>query len=261
MSELQFDETTARALEVIYGARDMVRRRELVREALGAQAGERILDVGCGPGFFMAEILEEVGPEGRVTGVDTSAPMLALASARIGSRDNAELVEAPATELPFDDGVFDAALSVQVLEYVDDVGRVLAELHRVVRPGGRVVLWDVDWATASMHSGDPERMRRVLEAWDRHLVHPSLPATLSRRLRDAGFGDVSLSAHAFATNGLTPEAYGGSLVGVISTYLAGLEDFPAAERAAWADEQGALGAAGDFYFACIQCCFRATRPS
>ncbi|HKY23955.1 MAG TPA: methyltransferase domain-containing protein [Gaiella sp.] len=62
------------------------------------------------------------------------------------------------------DASFDGALSVQVLEYVADVGAALAELHRVVRPGGRVVVWDVDWSTAFWHSANPTRMEGVLAA-------------------------------------------------------------------------------------------------
>lgn len=53
---------------------------------------------------------------------------------------------------------------MQVLEYVADVGAALAELHRVVRPGGRVVVWDVDWSTAFWHSANPTRMEGVLAA-------------------------------------------------------------------------------------------------
>lgn len=259
MSQMQFDENAAKALEVMYATRDVLRRRSLVQEALAAARGERILDVGCGPGFYLVEILDLVGPGGHVAGVDLSAPMLALAAKRAGSRDNFELAEAPATALPFDDESFDAALSVQVLEYVDDLEQALGELHRVIRPGGRVVLWDVDWETVSMYSDDDARMRRVLDAWDRHLVHRSLPQTLGRRLREAGFVDVSLAGHSFTTTEFTPDAYGASIVAVIANYLAGLEDFPEEERQAWADEQRTLGDAGDFYFACIQCCVSATR--
>ena len=54
---------------------------------------------------------------------------------------------------------FDAALSVQVLEYVDDIAAALGEIHRALRPGGRVVLWDVDWATLSLQTADEARMR------------------------------------------------------------------------------------------------------
>jgi arsenite methyltransferase len=259
VSQLEFDENTAKALEIIYGTRDVLRRRGLVHDAIGAQAGERILDVGCGPGFYVAELLERVGPEGRVVGVDASAPMLAIAGRRIEGHENAELLEAPATALPFDAASFDGAVSVQVLEYVDDVSLALAELHRVLRPGGRLVVWDVDWETVSMRSSDPERMRRVLDAWDRHLVHRSLPATLSGSLREAGFTDVSLVGHSFTTGEFTPDAYGASLVAIIDNYLAGLDDFADEDRTAWAEEQRRLGEEGEFYFACIQVCARATR--
>ena len=261
MTQLEFDENTAKALEVIYGTRDALRRRSLVQDALAAAPGERILDVGCGPGFYVAELLERVGPEGHVSGVDSSAPMLAIAGSRVDGHENVELVDASATALPFDSGSFDGAISVQVLEYVDDLALALSELHRVLRPGGRLVVWDVDWETVSMHSADPERMKRVLEAWDRHLVHRSLPATFASSLRDAGFTDVSLEGHSFASGEFTPDAYGGSLVGVITNYLTGLDDFADEDAWAWADEQRALGEEGDFYFACVQVCFSATRAA
>ena len=260
MSGLEFDEATAKALEVIYGTRDVRRRRSLVQDAIAAAPGERMLDVGCGPGFYVAELLEKVGPAGHVCGIDSSAPMLAIAAKRIDGRENVELAEASATALPFDSGSFDGAISVQVLEYVDDVALALAELHRVLRPGGRLVVWDVDWETVSMHSADPQRMQRVLEAWDRHLVHRSLPATFAHSLRDAGFTDISLTGHSFATGEFTPEAYGASLVGVVTNYLAGLDDFADDEAYAWADEQRVLGERGEFYFACVQVCFSARRP-
>ena len=65
-------------------------------------------------------------------------------------------------------------------------------------------MWDVDWATVSWHSGDPARMRRVLNAWDRHLAHPSLPRTMPTLLRAAGFDEVRLEGHVFATSDLSP---------------------------------------------------------
>ena len=260
VSQIEFDERMAQALDVLYGKRDHVRRRDLVHEAIAAAPGERLLDVGCGPGFYVAELLERVGPEGHVTGIDTSAPMLSITARRVEGHDNVELVEAPATALPFDSGAFDAAISVQVLEYVDDVGVALAELHRVLRPGGRLVLWDVDWETVSMHSSDSRRMQRVLDAWDRHLVHRSLPATLARSLGAAGFVDLSVEGHAFTTGEFTPDAYGAALVAVIDNYLSGLDDFADEDRKAWVEEQVALGERGEFYFACVQVCVSATRP-
>jgi arsenite methyltransferase len=256
MSQLIFDEKMVEQLEVLYRSRDVLRRRKLVYEALGAEPGDRILDAGCGPGFYTRELLDQVGPEGSVTGIDQSPQMLAVARRRCEGFGNVAFEEGDAVALPVEDGRFDRALSVQVLEYVRDVPAALAEMHRALRPGGRVVIWDVDWATLSWRSEDPDRMARVLDVWDHHLAHPSLPQTLSASLRAAGFEDVRMEGHAFATDELTPESYGGSLLSVIERYVAGQG---AKEVEAWAEEQRALGERGEFYFACMQFCFTGVR--
>lgn len=136
-----------------------------------------------------------MGAEGSVVGVDGSPQMLAVAARRCEKHDNVSLHEADATSLPVDDGSFDAAVCVQVLEYVQDATAALAEMHRAVRRGGRLVVWDVDWATVSLYSSDPGRTERVLRAWDGHLAHPSLPQTLTARLRSVGFDNVRVEGH------------------------------------------------------------------
>ena len=172
MSQLVFDENIARQMETLYRTRDVRRRRALVRAALAVRPGERVLDVGCGSGFYAEELLAEVGPEGSVVGVDVSPQMLAVAAKRCERFPNVAFHEGEATALPVEEASFDAALCVQVLEYVPDATAALAQMRRALRPGGRVVVWDVDWATLSWHSEDPERMARVLRAWDEHLTHP-----------------------------------------------------------------------------------------
>ena len=82
LSQLQFDADAAKRIEALYMIRDATRRRALVRKALAAAPGERILDVGCGPGFYCAELAAEVGPSGSVVGVDSSKAMLELAGRR-----------------------------------------------------------------------------------------------------------------------------------------------------------------------------------
>jgi arsenite methyltransferase len=259
VAQLEFDERVVKALEAIYATRDVLRRRRLVRDALAAQPGERILDVGCGPGFYVSELLDQVGDGGSVVGIDSSADMLAVAAHRCDGRPNASFHEGEATSLPVEDGGFDAALSVQVLEYVDDVEAALAEIHRALRPGGRVVLWDVDWTTLSIHTTDATRTDRVLRAWDEHLADPALPRTLAGRMRAARFAGVEAEGHTFATTEFTPEAYGGSLVPFIERYVVdnGLLDEESVRG--WADEQRELGERGEFYFAVVQLCFTATR--
>jgi ubiquinone/menaquinone biosynthesis C-methylase UbiE len=255
-----FDEEGSRQLEAVYRIGDVVRRRDLVRSSLAAAPGERILDVGCGPGFFCAELHEQVGPDGLVVGVDSSPAMLALAARRCEGRKNVTLHEADATSLPVEDASFDGAVCVQVLEYVADVPAGLSELYRAVRPGGRVVVWDVDWATVSWHSKDPARMTRVLEAWDEHLAHPSLPRVLAPAMRAVGFEDVRMEPHPFATARFDPDSYGVAIIPAIGSFVSGRRGVSGDDAEAWASELSELGDRGEFYFACLQCCFLGIRP-
>ena len=259
MSQLAFDEETGRRLEALYRMGDSLRRRRLVRAALRATSGERILDVGCGPGFFCAELLDEVGPDGKVVGLDSSPQMLALATRRCEGHGNVEFREAAATSLPVSEAGFDAAICVQVLEYVPDVAGALAELWRALRPGGRVVVWDIDWATVSWHSTDSARMAKVLGAWDEHLAHPSLPRTLAPAMRSAGFEQVEMQAHSFATVNFDRDSYGAAAVPMVGSFVPGRNGVSEDDAKAWVAEQRELGERGEFYFACLQFCFTGTR--
>ena len=223
--------------------------------------GERILDVGCGPGFYVAEILEEIRPNGSVVGVDTSTDMLAVAADRTGGSGDVEFHQADATALPFEDSDFDRVVSVQTLEYVEDATGGLAEMHRVLRPGGRIVVWDVDWDTVSWESSNPVRMDRVLKAWNEHLVHPALPRTLGMRMRSVGFVEVGFEAHVFATDKRVPDAYGGALmVSTIADFVAGRSGISAEEAKAWKADLRDLDERGEYFFSCVQFCFTARKP-
>jgi SAM-dependent methyltransferase len=261
MAHLVFDERIAAELEAFYRTRDVLRRRRLVIEALDPRPGDRVLDVGCGPGFYVAEILDRVGESGAVTGLDASPAMLAITTRRVADRANATVLDGEATALPFAGASFDRAVSVQVLEYVHDTAAALAELRRVLRPGGRVALWDIDWSTLTWHSRDPQRMARMCAAWDRHLAHPMLPRTLGASLRAAGFEDVSCDGHVFSSTTLDPETFGGNLPRLVASYVEGLDDVPAPEVAAWGDELRDLDARGEYFFGVVQFCFTATRAA
>jgi ubiquinone/menaquinone biosynthesis C-methylase UbiE len=97
------------------------------------------------------------------------------------------LVKADATALPFPDATFDAATSIQVYEYIADLSTALAELHRVLRPGGRALILDTDWDSIVWQATDPDRMRRVLAAWTQRFADPHLPRSLASQLRAVGF--------------------------------------------------------------------------
>jgi ubiquinone/menaquinone biosynthesis C-methylase UbiE len=258
--QLVFDEETAKRLDARYRTRDIVRRRELVYQALGAQPGDRILDAGCGPGFFVAELAEHVSASGSVVGVDRSPQMIAATARRCTGYRNVALHEAEVTALPVPTASVDRALSVQVMEYVPDTMAALAELYRVVRPGGRVVVRDIDWSTLSWHSADSTRMTRVLQAWDEHLAHPCLPRTLAAQLSAAGFDQVEMADHSFATTRLDPESFAATVLHFIAEFVAGRCGLTGDDVTAWVAEQCELDKRGEFFFASIQFCFTGTHP-
>lgn len=105
---------------------------EMLYEALAEAKPRRVLEVGCGPGELSARVARELGAD--VVALDISPRMVELAcglgvDARVGD----------VQELPFDDGSFDCAVAAWMLYHVPDLDRGLAELARVIRPGGRLV--------------------------------------------------------------------------------------------------------------------------
>ncbi|HEX2477047.1 MAG TPA: methyltransferase domain-containing protein, partial [Lacipirellulaceae bacterium] len=184
---LQFDEEISRKVEALYLTPEVVAQRREVLKALELRKGERVLDIGSGPGLLAYDMAALVGSAGRVCGIDTSEDMLAMSRKRCADQPWTEFQKADATNLPYPENNFDAAVSTQVYEYVADIPAALAELSRVTRPGGRVVVMDTDYGSLVIHTADEARMGRVLSAWNEHFVHAGLPRILSRQLRDAGF--------------------------------------------------------------------------
>jgi arsenite methyltransferase len=242
---LQFDEENARRVEAVYMTPDVVAQREATRAALALEPGERVLDIGSGPGFLVEEMAREVGPEGRVAGVDPSESMLALARRRDGA-GAVDLRVGDAFSLPFEDGSFDAAVTTQVLEYVDDVPRALAEARRVLRAGGRLLVLDTDWDSVVWHSSDDDRMRRVLEAWNEHLADAYLPRKLPRMLAGAGFELAAASIVPVFNRGYDPNTYSGGLIDIVAGFVAGRQGIEPDEAAAWARDLAGLGE--DYFF-------------
>jgi arsenite methyltransferase len=92
-------------------------------------------------------------------------------------------------EVPYADGEFATADALQVLEYVRDVPGAVAEVFRVLRPGGRFAVLNVDWDSIVWHVPDRALNERVLEAWNAHCADPCLPRSLAGKLTRAGLPD------------------------------------------------------------------------
>jgi len=117
----------------------MAGERRIALEMLDIGAGDRVLDVACGPGNFTRAFADAAGPDGVVVGLDASRTMLAQA-VRERPGDGVEYVRASATDLPFRDASFDAVCCFAALYLIEEPLTAVAEIARVVAPGGRIAL-------------------------------------------------------------------------------------------------------------------------
>ncbi len=162
---------------------DATRRlRSWEREQLCLTNGDRLLDVGCGLGEAALALAEDLADSGAVVGIDASEQMLRVA--RINARTaqcDVRFTVGDASALDEPDDSFDAARSERTLQWLADPAAAVAEMVRVVRPGGRISLIDTDWSTFAIDVGDD-----VLAA----LVHDAMrtehhrPSNVGRRLHD-----------------------------------------------------------------------------
>ena len=138
--------------------------RERLRRVLDPRPGERVLEVGPGTGYYSLPLAEWVGPLGRLELLDVQQEMLDHTLRRAGAlAERMQGTQGDATQLPYPDGIFDAAVLVTVLGEVPDQEAALRELARVLKPDGRLVVGEL--------AGDP---------------HVVFPRALERRAGAAG---------------------------------------------------------------------------
>ncbi|MFJ4676294.1 methyltransferase domain-containing protein [Kitasatospora sp. NPDC088783] len=120
--------------------------------------GQRLLDVGCGPGTITADLAELVGPDGRVVGIEPVPEVLAEAAALAARRGLAHLSYevADVYRLPYADASFDVVHAHQVLQHLADPVAALREMRRVTAPGGVIAVRDSDYAAMTWYPELPE---------------------------------------------------------------------------------------------------------
>jgi ubiquinone/menaquinone biosynthesis C-methylase UbiE len=137
--------------------------KRLMLQRMALARGSSVLEVGCGPGTDLLELVDVVGPAGHLVGIDSSETMIAEARRRASERQVSVTFEVGDVQaLPFPDATFDVCRAVRLLEHLPDPGPALAEAARVTRHGGRVVVLDFDWDTLMIDHPDKATTRTIV---------------------------------------------------------------------------------------------------
>jgi SAM-dependent methyltransferase len=168
---------------------------------LGVKPGAAVLDVGCGAGEVSLELARLVGPDGHVCAVDVSEAMIAAAKTSAKKAGvSIDLRVASAYSLPFPDEHFDAVRGERVFQHLDDPARALAEMLRVTRKGGRILVVDADHSQHGI-SLETDWQCRVYEASRAAMLAMIANPRIGTRLRGlfvrAGLADVEQEVRVF----------------------------------------------------------------
>jgi ubiquinone/menaquinone biosynthesis C-methylase UbiE len=159
--------------------------------------GNRVLDVGCGPAIDTVPLARLVGPTGLVLGIDADPLMVQEANqvaAREGVGTYTRHLAGDATALMLASGAVDACFCERVFQHIPwiNVPKVATEILRVVRPGGKVVVIDTDWATLSIGAEDPWLERRIVAEHAMSFANPFSGRYLLSLFRGIGLVDMSV---------------------------------------------------------------------
>ncbi|MGR9053413.1 MAG: methyltransferase domain-containing protein [Gammaproteobacteria bacterium] len=148
-----------------------IKEQSYQRMALSKDA--LILDIGCGPGIDILALAKRVGMKGCLIGFDHDPNMLQQASKNVADAEvdrNITFIQGSAGELPFADASFHACRSERVFMHLTDPEKALAEMFRVTRPGGRIVVVETDWPGLSIDNSLPKIERALAEFRLSHIL-------------------------------------------------------------------------------------------
>jgi ubiquinone/menaquinone biosynthesis C-methylase UbiE len=183
-----------------------VRLRRRFLRFVPVRPGQRVLEIGCGTGVVLRDLMRLVGKRGEVTGLDPSRTMLERARglARGAAGGPLRLRHGDGNQLPFAGGRFDVALAITVILHVAEPLRVVKELVRVTRAGGRVGLQDQDFGLVAAAHPDRALTDRILDGVAARIYEePYSGRRLPALLREAGLEQVRVLADVYQDTALT----------------------------------------------------------
>jgi len=162
-------------------------------DMLNARPGDRILEVGCGPGMDTLALAGRMSGTGHVVGLDNSPVMIREARRRAqGCAAAPDYLVASALQLSFGAGVFDGCRADRVLHTLPDPWPVLTELARVARPGARLVVHEPDWGTLAIDAPGTDLTRRILNYICDNVPSGWLGRQLPRLFNDLHLKDIQV---------------------------------------------------------------------
>jgi ubiquinone/menaquinone biosynthesis C-methylase UbiE len=167
----------------------VIKRR--MTDLLGPSAGQHLLEVGCGMGHEVRRLARRVAPGGSVVGIDMNRAMIEEVRRRTADLGGAVRCRVGDVQrLELGDEVVDGVRAERVLMYVPDQQRAISELARVVRPGGRVVAFELDYGATLIDLPDRGAAQRVLDVLAGTVAHRWMGRALARMFHQAGLRDV-----------------------------------------------------------------------
>lgn len=179
----------------------IVEAKQWLLDELRLVAGQSVLDVGCGTGDDVAAMAELVGQAGRALGVDSSEAMITEATGRHGALPGVSFHVGDAGQLPFESESLDACRVERVLQHLPDPDGAVAEMARVLKPGGRLALMDADWESLLIEGADPVLSGQIWRNSFAGVRQPRVGRRLLALLLQNGFVEISFEgAAAVATD-------------------------------------------------------------
>jgi len=243
-----YDKKAAELIERSYQTPEIVNQRLRTLAALALARGESVLDAGCGTGLLLEQEARTVGSEGRAEGVDYSEAMLDHARGRCTGLEQVSLQQGSIETLPFEAASFDAVSCTQTLLYVEDMNKALQEIHRVLKPRGRVAIVETDWSGAVVNSLDQVTTRKIFDAWSLAVTNPNLPRRLGPILRQIGFTALRVEAIPVLNAGYSEHSFSASMLKNFAATAARQNIITSAESNAWCEGIDSLIRRGEYFF-------------
>ncbi|MCX5166656.1 methyltransferase domain-containing protein [Streptomyces antibioticus] len=162
--------------------------KERMLHELAIRPGHTVLDLGCGPGTDLASLARAVTETGKVIGIDHDQATIDVARERTADQHAVSVRRADIHDLPLPDHTADRARTDRVLQHVADPAGALREIHRVLCPGGRLVMGEPDWETLTVDHPDSQLSRAYTQfVTDEVVRNARIGSRLPRLATAAGF--------------------------------------------------------------------------